>query len=77
MEQMVDVTIDGEWFATLRVAIGDDERRGENAYVAKVQSDLAKRGYVLDNEVTYCVRDPAAGEPERFASDIEEFPASS
>ena len=70
MEQMVEVTVDGDWFATLRVAIGEaDTHYGENAYVAKVQADLAERGYVLDNEVTYCVRDPQPGEQTRFAPD--------
>lgn len=70
MDQMVEVTVDGDWFATLRVSVGDaDTHFSENAYVAQVQADLAERGYVLDNEVTYNVRDPQPGEETRFAPD--------
>lgn len=70
MQQMVDVTVDGDWFASLLVAVGPLEvRYGENAYVARAQADLAERGYVLDNEVTYRVRDPEAGEQTRYAPD--------
>jgi hypothetical protein len=68
MDQMVEITVDGDWFATLRVAVGEaDVHFSENAYVAKAQAELAGRGYVLDNEVTYCVRDPQPGEQTRFA----------
>lgn len=70
MDQMVEITVDGDWFATLRVAVGEAAVHfSENAYVAKAQAQLAERGYVLDNEVTYCVRDPEPGEQTRFAPD--------
>jgi hypothetical protein len=70
MDQMVEITVDGDWFATLRIAVGDAAVHfSENAYVAKAQAQLAEQGYVLDNEVTYCVRDPKPGEEARFAPD--------
>lgn len=67
MDQMVDVTIDGDRFASLR--IGSDPEQtppGPNAYVAQAQAELAQRGYVLDNEATYEVRDPRPGERTHY-----------
>ncbi|MDB5438571.1 MAG: hypothetical protein JWM33_998 [Caulobacteraceae bacterium] len=70
LAQMVDVTIEGEWFASLRVEIDPPAgQAGENQYVAQAQVDLAEQGYVLDNEVTYQVRDPEPGEATAFAPD--------
>ena len=70
MDQMVDMTIDGEPFGSLRVSVTCGERTpGENEFVAQAQVELAKLGYVLDNEVTYRVREPKAGERTVFASD--------
>ncbi len=70
MDQMVEITVDGDWFAALRVAVGEGGVHfSENAYVAKAQALLAERGSVLDNEVTYRVRDPEPGEQTRFAPD--------
>jgi len=40
---MVDVTIDGEWFASLRIALDPEEGSpGSNAYVAEAQDQLAQ-----------------------------------
>ena len=65
-----EITVDGDWLATLRIAVGEaGVHFSENAYVAKAQGELARRGYVLDNEVTYCVRDPRPGEETQFAPD--------
>lgn len=70
VEQMVDVTIEGDWFASLRVGAGTaDWPPGENEYVAQAQALLAERGYVLDNEVTYRVREPDPGEQTQYAPD--------
>jgi hypothetical protein len=70
MDQMVEITVDGDWFATLRIAVGEaGVHFSENAYVAGAQAELATRGYVLDNEVTYCVRDPKPGEQTQFPPD--------
>jgi hypothetical protein len=65
LDQMVDVTIEGDWFATLRVA---GPHSGANEYVAQAQADLAEQGYVLDNEVTYRLREPKPGEQTRYAT---------
>ncbi len=70
MDRMVDITIDGDWFASLR--IGSDPSGltpAPNEYVAQAQAQLAQRGYVLDNEVTYDVRAPKPGEQTQFAPD--------
>ena len=73
---MVEITVDGDWFATLRVGVGEaGVHFSENAYVAKAQADLAALGYVLDNEVTYAIRDPEPGEQSRFAPDAGAPPA--
>lgn len=70
MAQMVDVTIEGEWFASLRIEIDPPApRAGENQYVAQAQLELARQGYVLDNEVTYQVREPRPGEGTAYAPD--------
>jgi hypothetical protein len=67
---MVDVTIDGDWFASLRVGLEPGDRRpGPNDYVAQAQAELAELGYVLDNEVTYRVREPNPGEQTQYAPD--------
>jgi hypothetical protein len=45
MDQMVEITVDGDWFATLRVEVGEaGVHFSENAYVAKAQALLATRG---------------------------------
>ncbi len=67
---MVDVTVDGDAFASLRIAIGEPATHyGENAYVAAAQAQLVALGYAVDNEVTYVVRDPEPGEQTRLAPD--------
>lgn len=68
--QMVDVSIEGEWFASLRIELAPPPGLGtENQYVAEAQVELAQQGYVLDNEVTYHVRDPRPGEMTAYAPD--------
>jgi hypothetical protein len=70
VEQMVDVRIDNDWFASLRVLVqADGLPPGANEFVAQAQAQLAEEGYILDNEATYTVRDPNPGEDTSYAPD--------
>jgi hypothetical protein len=70
MEKMVDITMDGDWFATVLVTLSG--LRGplpcQSDFVAQAQADLAAAGYPLDNEATYVVRDREPGEQPRYAN---------